>query len=68
VTSYLPHVEEVRTVKLGLYDVRQPFRFSSNISDRYSRVAGFESPSGKRLSFLRIFMVFLNQSMQVTEE
>jgi len=68
VTSYLPHVEDVRTVKLGLYDVRQQFRYSSNISDRYSGVAGFESPSGERLSLLRIFIVFLNLCMQVTEE
>jgi hypothetical protein len=68
VTSYMPHVEDVRAVKLGVYDVRQQLRCSSNMSDRYSGVPGFESPSGERLSSLRIFMVFLNLCMQVTEE
>jgi len=68
VTSYLPHVKEVRTVKLGVYDLRQQFRYSSNISDRCLGVAGFESPSGERLSSLRILMVFVILCMQVTEE
>jgi hypothetical protein len=48
VTSYLPHVEDVRTAKLRVYDVSQQFRCGSNISGSYSGVAGFESLSGER--------------------